>query len=108
MQWAGATTFGLHGSKIHDCEFIDAGGRWEKGQPGVKGGITGGAIFSVWMADTEIFNNRFTRTQAGKADEVYGIKGRQGKRCRPELDEDHEPSQTGVQSRRARDMRRQE
>ncbi len=82
MLWAGIRTFGLKGSKIHDCEFIDAGGRWEKGQPGVKSGITGGAIFSVWMADTEIFNNRFTRTQAGKADEVYGIKGRQGKRCR--------------------------
>jgi nitrous oxidase accessory protein len=34
------------------------------------------------MADTEIYNNRFTRTQAGKADEFYGIKGRQGKRVR--------------------------
>jgi len=80
--WTGIRTFLLKGAKIHDCEFIDAGGRWERGEPGVKGGITGGAIFSIWMADTEIFNNRFVRTQQGKADEFYGIKGRQGKRCR--------------------------
>jgi hypothetical protein len=79
---SGIRTFSLKHSRIHDCEFVDAGGRWEKGQPGLKGGITGGAIFSIWMADTEIFNNRFTRTQMGKADEFYGIKGRQGKRVR--------------------------
>jgi nitrous oxidase accessory protein len=80
--WTGIRTFLLKGAKIHDCEFIDAGGRWERGQPGVKGGITGGAVFSIWMADTEIFNNRFVRTQKGPADEFYGIKGRQGKRVR--------------------------
>ena len=80
--WCGVRTFSLTGAKIHDCEFIDAGGRWEKGQPGVKGGITGGAIFSIWMADSEIFDNRFVRTRKGPAEEFYGIKGRQGKRCR--------------------------
>jgi nitrous oxidase accessory protein len=79
---SGIRTFSLKGAKIHDCEFIEAGGRWEKGQPGLKGGITGGAIFSIRMADTEIFDNRFVRTQAGRADEFYGIKGRQGKRVR--------------------------
>ncbi len=80
--WAGIRTFLLKGAKIHDCEFIDAGGRWQRGEPGLKGGITGGAIFAVWMSDTEIAHNRFVRTQMGKADEFYGIKGRQGKRCR--------------------------
>jgi nitrous oxidase accessory protein len=80
--WAGIRTFLLKGAKIHDCEFIDAGGRWDRGQPGLKGGITGGAIFSIWMADTEIFNNRFVRTRKGPADEFYGIKGRQGRRVR--------------------------
>ena len=66
-----------------DCEFVDAGGRWKRGgQRGTDGGITGGAIFSIWMADTEIAHNRFLRTQTSKADEFYGIKGRQGKRCR--------------------------
>ncbi|MCL4202010.1 MAG: right-handed parallel beta-helix repeat-containing protein [Pirellulaceae bacterium] len=80
--WTGIRTFLLKNGKIHDCEFIDAGGRWERGEPGVKGGITGGAIFSIWMADTEIAHNRFVRTQMDKADEFYGIKARQGKRCR--------------------------
>ena len=79
--WSGIRTFSLKGAKIHDCEFIDAGGRWERGEPGLKGGITGGAIFSIWMADTEIAHNRFVRTKTGPAEEFYGIKGRQGKRC---------------------------
>ena len=78
--WTGIRTFSMKSAKIHDCEFIDAGGRWDKGEPGLKGGITGGAIFPIWMADCEISHNRFTRTQMGKADEFYGIKGRQGKR----------------------------
>ncbi|MBN2508166.1 MAG: right-handed parallel beta-helix repeat-containing protein [Verrucomicrobia bacterium] len=80
--WAGIRTFLMKGARIHDCEFIDAGGRWQRGEPGLKGGITGGAIFAIWMSDTEISHNRFRRTQLGKADEFYGIKGRQGKRCR--------------------------
>jgi len=80
--WSGLRTFSMKGAKIHDCEFIDAGGRWEKGEPGVKGGITGGAIFAIWMADCEIFDNRFQRTRLEKEHEFYGIKVRQGKRCR--------------------------
>jgi len=81
--WAGVRTFSMQGAKIHDCEFIDAGGRWERGgKPGVKGGITGGAIFAIWMKDSEISHNRFTRTQMEKQDEFYGIKVRQGKRSR--------------------------
>jgi Nitrous oxidase accessory protein len=80
--WSGIRTFEMKGARIRDCEFIDAGGRWEKGEPGMNGGITGGAIFAVWMKDSEISDNRFLRTQTGKADEFYGIKVRQGKRCR--------------------------
>ena len=80
--WAGLRTFGMKRAKIHDCEFIDAGGRWEKGEPGVKGGITGGAIFAIWMGDSEICDNRFVRTRKGPAQEFYGIKVRQGQRCR--------------------------
>ncbi|HEX8913279.1 MAG TPA: hypothetical protein VF796_13040 [Humisphaera sp.] len=80
--WAGIRTFSMKGARIHDCQFVDAGGRWEKGEPGLKGGITGGGIFAVWMADSEIADCRFTRTQTGKADEFYGVKVRQAKRCR--------------------------
>lgn len=81
--WTGIRTFAMKKAKIHDCEFIDAGGRWQRGGiPGVKGGITGGAVFPIWMADSEISHNRFVRSQMDKANEFYGIKGRQGKRSR--------------------------
>jgi len=80
-RWSGIRTFGMQKAKIHDCEFIDAGGRWENGEPGVKGGITGGGIFAIWMSDCEISHNRFIRTKPGPADEFYGIKVRQGTRC---------------------------
>ncbi|HXG59859.1 MAG TPA: hypothetical protein VNO22_00660 [Planctomycetota bacterium] len=80
--WTGIRTFLLKNARIHDCEFIDAGGRWERGRPGTQGGITGGAIFCVWTSDTEIFNNRFVRTQTNPADSFFGIKGRLGQRVR--------------------------
>ena len=80
--WSGVRTFGMKKAKIHDCEFIDAGGRWENGQPGIKGGLTGGGIFAVWMEDSEIFNNQFVRTRKSPQHELYGIKVRQGVRSR--------------------------
>ncbi len=80
--WSGIRTFLLKQGRIHDCQFIDAGGRWERGKPGVQGGITGGAIFAVWMADTEIAHNRFVRTRQERQYEFYGLKIRQAKRCR--------------------------
>jgi hypothetical protein len=80
--WSGVRTFGMKRARIHDCEFRDAGGRWEKGQPGVKGGITGGGIFAIWMSDSEIHDNRFVRTRSAREHEFYGIKVRQAKRCR--------------------------
>ena len=79
--WSGVRTFGMQKGSIHDCEFIDAGGRWEDGKPGEKGGISGGAIFAVWMADCEIANNRFRRTTDKPEAIVFGIKVREGRRC---------------------------
>ena len=81
--WCGIRTFAMNGAKIHDCEFIDAGGKWKRGgKPGTDGGISGGAIFGVWMKDSQIANNRFTNTKSGKENNFFGIKGRQAKRCR--------------------------
>lgn len=80
--WSGVRTFGMKKAKVHDCEFIDAGGRWSKGEPGKKGGITGGGIFAVWMADCEFRDNRFARTNDRPEREFYGLKVRQGVRCR--------------------------
>ncbi|MFO1531189.1 MAG: hypothetical protein U1F77_16000 [Kiritimatiellia bacterium] len=68
--------------RIHDCEFIDAGGRWERGHPGDKGGITGGGIFAVWMSDCEVNDNRAERTRPEPQHEFYGIKVRQSVRGR--------------------------
>jgi hypothetical protein len=80
--WCGIRTFGMQRARIHDCEFIDAGGRWENGEPGIEGGITGGAIFACWMSESEIFDNRFARTREQREHEFYGIKVRQAKRSR--------------------------
>ena len=80
--WVGVRTFSMTHSTIRDCEFTDAGGRWERGRPGTKGGITGGAIFAVYTEDCEIANNRFTRTRPAREHEFYGIKGRLARRVR--------------------------
>ena len=80
--YCGIRTYSTTGASIHDCVFIDAGQRWERGRPGVKGGITGGGIFAIWIKDSEIFNNRFLRTKTAPNEHYYGIKGRQGKRLR--------------------------
>lgn len=82
FQWCGVRTFGMKRATIRECEFVDAGGRWDRGRPGETGGITGGAIFACWMSDCVIRDNRFTRTTGSPAREFYGIKVRQGVRCR--------------------------
>ena len=82
--WSGIRTLGMKESKINDCEFVDAGGKWKKGGvvPGERGGISGGAMFLTWVKDSEIAHNQFRRTNQINARAHFGIKGRQGKRCR--------------------------
>jgi nitrous oxidase accessory protein len=82
FMYCGIRTYGMTEARIHDCVFIDAGRRWQKGEPGLGGGITGGGIFAVWMADCEIWNNRFVRTRTAPDEHFYGLKGRQARRCR--------------------------
>ncbi len=82
FMYSGIRTYAMKRVKIHDCTFVDAGQRWEKGKPGVKGGITGGGIFGIWMADTEIWNNRFLVTKSAPNEHYYGIKGREARRVR--------------------------
>jgi len=78
--YCGIRAFGMKESKIHDCEFIDAGGKWERGGiPGTDGGISGGAIFVIWMSDSEIAHNRIRRTKSGRQHGHYGVKGRGGR-----------------------------
>jgi len=80
FMYSGFRSYDTRELKLHDCLFIDAGQRWENGKPGVKGGITGGGIFTFWLKDSEIFNNRFLDTKPEPNLHYYGIKGRQAKR----------------------------
>jgi hypothetical protein len=82
FMYSGIRTYSMRGAKIHDCTFVNAGMRWEKGEPGIKGGIVGGGIFIIWTQDSEIWNNRFLDTRSAKHEHYYGIKGRQGKRLK--------------------------
>ena len=84
VMWSGLRTLNMRKARIHDCEFVDAGGKWKKGGivPEERGGISGGAMFLTWVKDSEIAHNRFVRTMKGNPRRHFGIKGRQGKRCR--------------------------
>ena len=80
FMYSGIRTYITGGARIHDCVFENAGQRWDKGQPGVKGGNTGGGIFAIWIADSEIWNCRFLNTGKEPNEHYYGIKGRQARR----------------------------
>ncbi len=80
FMYCGIRTYAMQGAKIHDCTFENAGQRWDNGKPGLKGGITGGGIFGIWMSDTEIWNNRFLNVQNAPNEHYYGIKGREARR----------------------------
>jgi hypothetical protein len=80
--YCGIRSYSWKQARIHDCTFVDTGMRWEKGQPGIKGGLVGGSIFAIWITDSEIWNNRFLRTKTQPHEHCYGIKGRQGKRLK--------------------------
>jgi hypothetical protein len=82
FMYCGIRSYSWKRARIHDCTFVDTGMRWQKGEPGVKGGIVGGSIFVIWITDSEIWNNRFLRTKTQPHEHCYGIKGRQAKRLK--------------------------
>ena len=82
FMYCGIRTYAMTQVKIHDCTFVNAGQRWDNGKLGVKGGLTGGGIFGVWMSDTEIWNNRFLDGRTLPHEHYYGIKGREARRVR--------------------------
>ena len=82
FRWSGIRIFRNDNARIHDCEFVDAAGRWKNGNPGTSGGITGGCIYFTYMKNSEIWNNRFTKTQTGNENSVMGIKGREARTTR--------------------------
>ncbi|MEL6497917.1 MAG: right-handed parallel beta-helix repeat-containing protein [Planctomycetota bacterium] len=70
--WSAVRLFRVDDGRIHDNEFIDAGGR-----SAITTGQTGGALFLTFTNTTDIWNNRFTKTPDHPGN-FFGIKGRNG------------------------------
>ncbi|MBD2231999.1 hypothetical protein [Phormidium tenue] len=70
--WSGVRTLGLSGLKVHDCQFIDAGGevKW-----------TSGALFMTHTEKSEFWNNLIQKSE-GLDRNFYGFKGRGGSNLR--------------------------
>ena len=74
--WSSIRLFEVRNAKIHNNEFIDAGGQSEG-----DSGTTGGAIFATYLKDSEIYNNKISKS--GQRDgNAYGIKGREFRNTR--------------------------
>jgi nitrous oxidase accessory protein len=71
--WSSIRTFRMGYAKIHDNEFIDAGGRVKH---------SGGALYQTWVEHSEFWNNRIMATDRHSSGHFYGFKGRQGNYCR--------------------------
>jgi nitrous oxidase accessory protein len=71
--WSSIRTWRMNDAKIHDNEFVDAGGKYS--------GRTGGALFMTWVKHSEFWNNRIYKTENCERN-FYGFKGKQGKHCR--------------------------
>lgn len=72
--WAGVRTFIMDGASIHDNVFFDSSGR-----ANVTSGWSGGALFLTYTKNTEIVDNRISRSSGNGG---YGIKGREARNVR--------------------------
>ncbi len=68
FRWSGVRTFRMNNLKVHDCQFIDAGGevQW-----------TGGALFTSYTRNSEFWNNRIQKSEDLDRN-FYGFKGQGG------------------------------
>ena len=74
--WSAVRLFDVRNAKIHNNVFIDAGG-----QSNGDSGTTGGSIFATYLKNSEIYNNRISKTRQRDGN-VYGIKGREFRNTR--------------------------
>lgn len=65
FRWSGVRTFRLSELKVHDCQLIDAGGRFR---------WTGGALFTTYTQNSEFWNNLIEKSE-GLDRNFYGFKG---------------------------------
>jgi hypothetical protein len=72
--WAGIRTYIMDDARIHDNRFFDSGNK-----ANVTSGSSGGALFLTYFKNSEIWNNRFTRSAGNDG---YGIKGREARGVR--------------------------
>jgi hypothetical protein len=70
--WSGIRTYRMKCLRVHDCVFVDAGGKF--------GSTTGGALYMHWSADSDFWNNRISKTE--RAANFFGFKGYGGRNCR--------------------------
>ncbi len=72
FRWSSILTYRMNTFRVHDNEFIDAGGKikWN-----------GGALRMHYTRDSEFWNNRITKTK-NHPNNFFGFVGRQGRNCR--------------------------
>lgn len=71
--WSGVRTFNMKQTRIHDNDFIDAGGRYKN--------TTGGALYDHFPKGCKVWNNRVRSSENVKRP-FFGFKGRGGQNCR--------------------------
>ncbi len=71
--WSSIRTYRMDDLRVHDCHFVNAGGKQK---------YNGGALYMFWTKDSEFWNNRIAKTADHTAGNFFGIKGRGSKRCR--------------------------
>ncbi len=81
FMWSSVRTFNMSQTRIHDNDFIDAGGQIEKEIDGKIRRAVGGVLFDQTPQDCEIWNNRVRASGNGER-RFFGFKGRSGKNCR--------------------------
>lgn len=74
--WSAIRLFSVEDATLHNNVFIDAGGQ-SKG----NSGITGGSIFATYLKNSEIYNNKISKSRQRESN-VYGIKGREFRNTR--------------------------
>ena len=72
FKWSGIRTWRMDNFRVHDNEFIDAGGKIR---------FNGGALRMEFTRDSEFWNNRITKTK-DHPNNYFGFVGRQCRNCR--------------------------
>jgi hypothetical protein len=81
FMWSSVRTFNMMQTRVHDNDFIDAGGQIEKEIEGKIRRAAGGVLFDQNPQGCEVWNNR-VRASGKSERRFFGFKGRSGRNCR--------------------------